>query len=128
MAEVTLDIGGRLYDVHCRDGEERQLQRLAAIIDDKTKVARRASAGLTEVRQLLFAAILLADELDELHAKGKAQGTFDLSPASGAADDPRRRRTAEPPGRPHRKPRAKACGLRPRTLDKKVAGTARHEL
>ena len=23
MAEVTLDIGGRLYDVHCRDGEER---------------------------------------------------------------------------------------------------------
>ena len=24
---------------------------------------------------------------DELHAKGKAQGTFDLSPASGAADD-----------------------------------------
>ena len=59
MAEVTLDIGGRLYDVHCRDGEERQLQRLAAIIDDKTKVARRASAGLTEVRQLLFAAILL---------------------------------------------------------------------
>ncbi|MCH4150880.1 MAG: cell division protein ZapA [Sphingobium sp.] len=87
MAEVTLDIGGRLYDVHCRDGEERQLQRLAAIIDDKTKVARRASAGLTEVRQLLFAAILLADELDELHAKGKAQGTFDLSPASGAADD-----------------------------------------
>jgi len=63
MAEVTLDIAGRHYDVHCRDGEEAQLRRLAAIIDEKTAVARRASPGLTEVRQLLFAAILLADEL-----------------------------------------------------------------
>lgn len=81
MAEVTLDIAGRHYDVHCRDGEEAQLRRLAAIIDEKTSVARRASPGLTEVRQLLFAAILLADELNDLRAQGKAQGALDLTPA-----------------------------------------------
>lgn len=87
MAEVTLNIGGRHYDVHCRDGEEPQLMRLAAIIDDKTNVARRASPGLTEVRQLLFASILLADELNDLRAQGKAQGAFNLSPATGRTDE-----------------------------------------
>lgn len=87
MAEVTLNIGGRQYDVHCRDGEEAQLMRLAAIIDDKTGIARRASPGLTEVRQLLFASILLADELSDLRAQGKAQGAFDLAPAASANDD-----------------------------------------
>lgn len=87
MAEVTLDIGGRHYDVHCRDGEEAQLRRLAAIIDEKTAVARRASPGLTEVRQLLFASILLADELSDLRAQGKAQGALDLAPASAATDE-----------------------------------------
>lgn len=87
MAEVTLDIGGRHYDVHCRDGEETQLSRLAAIIDEKTSVARRASPGLTEVRQLLFASILLADELNDLRAQGKAQGALDLAPTPNAADE-----------------------------------------
>ncbi|MDQ4419787.1 cell division protein ZapA [Sphingobium sp. DEHP117] len=87
MAEVTLDIAGRHYDVHCRDGEEGQLRRLAAIIDEKTAVARRASPGLTEVRQLLFAAILLADELHDLRGQGKAQGALDLSPGQGGVDE-----------------------------------------
>ncbi len=87
MAEVSLNIGGRHYDVHCRDGEEAQLMRLAAIIDDKTNVARRASPGLTEVRQLLFASILLADELNDLRAQGRAQGAFNLGPATGGTEE-----------------------------------------
>ena len=87
MAEVTLDIAGRHYDVHCRDGEEAQLRRLAAIIDEKTSIARRASPGLTEVRQLLFTAILLADELNDLRAQGKAQGALDLPLASALPDE-----------------------------------------
>ena len=87
MAEVTLHIGGRQYDVHCRDGEEAQLRRLAGIIDEKTAIARRASPGLTEVRQLLFASILLADEIDELRAQGKAQGALDLTPVTNPAEE-----------------------------------------
>lgn len=87
MAEVTLHIGGRQYDVHCRDGEEAQLRRLAGIIDEKTAIARRASPGLTEVRQLLFASILLADEIDELRAQGKAQGALDLTPVANPAEE-----------------------------------------
>ncbi|MGE4411545.1 MAG: cell division protein ZapA [Sphingobium sp.] len=82
MAEVTLTIGGRHYDVHCRDGEERHLIRLAAMMDAKMAVARQSTPGLTEIRQLLFAGILLADEVHDLRAQGhNGQGSLDL-PAS----------------------------------------------
>lgn len=66
MAEVTLIIAGRHYAVNCRDGEEGHLAYLASIVDAKAGVARQATPGLTEVRQLLFAAIFLADEINDL--------------------------------------------------------------
>ncbi|MFM9853228.1 MAG: cell division protein ZapA [Sphingomonadaceae bacterium] len=65
MASVTLDIGGNQYAVSCRDGEELHLKSLAAIVDAKATEARGAVGGAGEVRQLLLAALLLADELDE---------------------------------------------------------------
>lgn len=66
MADVKLNIAGRVYDVHCADGQEPQLLNLAAVVDEKV----RAMPGGTELRQLLFAALMLADEAQE--AKGKA--------------------------------------------------------
>lgn len=65
MAEVELSIGGRNYVITCRDGDETRLQQLATLVDTKTQDARRATPGLTEVRQLLFAALFLADELKD---------------------------------------------------------------
>ncbi|WP_257550294.1 cell division protein ZapA [Sphingopyxis sp. DBS4] len=66
MADVKLSIAGRAYDVHCADGQEPQLLNLATVVDEKV----RAMPGGTEVRQLLFAALMLADEAQE--ARGKA--------------------------------------------------------
>ncbi len=87
MAEVSLNIGGRHYDVHCGDGEESHLLRLAGMIDAKTAAARKATPGLTEVRQLLFAAILLADEIHDLRAQGHhGQGALDFQPGGNGAD------------------------------------------
>lgn len=65
MAETTLHIAGRHYAIGCRDGDEPHLARLAAIIEDKARAAQQGTPGLTEVRSLLFAALFLADELDE---------------------------------------------------------------
>lgn len=87
MAEITLSIGGRNYNVHCGDGEEGHMTRLARMVDDKTGEARRGAPGLTEVRQLLFAAILLADEIHDLRAKGHVgQGSLDLASGDAGAD------------------------------------------
>ncbi|MGP1281793.1 MAG: cell division protein ZapA [Parasphingopyxis sp.] len=67
MAEVTLSIAGHSYTVACRDGEEDRLRKLGAMVDAKTADAQQAVGGnLGEARILLFAALLLADEADEL--------------------------------------------------------------
>lgn len=65
MAEVTLAIGGREYSVACRDGGEEHLRSLAKRVDAKVEEARGAVGTASEVRQLLFAALLLADDLAE---------------------------------------------------------------
>lgn len=66
MAETTLHIAGRQYAITCRDGEEAHLAHLANLIEAKAKVAVQGAPGLTEVRTLLFAALFLADEANEL--------------------------------------------------------------
>ncbi len=63
MGDVTLDVGGHRYRVRCADGEEAELERLGALVHHEVEAARQAVPGLTEVRQLLFAALFLADRV-----------------------------------------------------------------
>ena len=65
MANIDIDIAGRRYNVACRDGEEEHLRSLAAVVDRRAHDAADALGGLTEARQLLFAALLIADDLKE---------------------------------------------------------------
>lgn len=68
MANIDIDVGGRRYNVACRDGEEEHLRSLAATVDRHAQQASEALGGLTETRHLLFAALLLADHLKEVRA------------------------------------------------------------
>ena len=68
MASVEVEVAGRRYDVACRDGEEDHLRNLAAVVDKRAQDAASALGGLTDSRQLLFAALLIADDLKELRA------------------------------------------------------------
>jgi cell division protein ZapA len=68
MASIEVDVAGRRYDVACRDGEEEHLRSLAALVDKRAKDAASALGGLTETRQLLFAALLIADDLKDVRA------------------------------------------------------------
>ncbi|WP_447754038.1 cell division protein ZapA [Sphingopyxis fribergensis] len=79
MADVKLTIAGRPYDVHCADGQEAQLIQLASVVDEKV----RTMPGGTEIRQLLFAALMLADEAQE--ARGKVEKTEPQSDSLRAA-------------------------------------------
>jgi cell division protein ZapA len=65
MAEVSLSIGGYAYKVACRDGEEPHLLNLGQRVDAKVVEARSAVGNASEVRQLLLAALLFADEASE---------------------------------------------------------------
>ena len=63
MAEVELTIAGRAYRVACRAGEEDNLRAAAALVDAKSKEALAGLATLSESRLLLFASLLLADQI-----------------------------------------------------------------
>ena len=63
MAEVDLTIAGRPYRVACRTGEEDSLRSAAALVDAKSREALAGLGTMSEARQLLFASLLLADQL-----------------------------------------------------------------
>ena len=68
MSNVNLSIGGRVFTVAATDGEETHIAMLGRMIDER---AGRliAGPGQSETRMLLFAALLLADELHDAHRK-----------------------------------------------------------
>ena len=78
MAEVDLTIAGRSYNVACRAGEEESLRNAAALVDGKSREALSGLGTLSESRQLLFASLLLADQLLE---KRTAEGPPPPDPA-----------------------------------------------
>ena len=63
MAEIELTIAGRPYRVACRAGEEDNLRAAAALVDAKSKEALAGLGTLSESRLLLFASLLLADQI-----------------------------------------------------------------
>lgn len=79
MNRVALEIGGHRYEVACRAGQEGHFLGLARVIEAKVEQAAGAMGKMDATRQLLFAALLLADELGEARASAVE--------ASGAGDD-----------------------------------------
>ena len=60
---IDLSIAGRTYQVACREGEEENLRAAARLVDGKSREALSGLGTLSEARQFLFAALLLADQL-----------------------------------------------------------------
>ncbi|MBB4613875.1 cell division protein ZapA [Novosphingobium taihuense] len=71
MSNVSLPIGGRLFAVSCADGEEEHIEMLGRMVDER---ARKIGGGQNEQRMLLFAALMMADELHELHKQAPPPG------------------------------------------------------
>jgi len=86
MAEVTLEIGGRPYEVACRDGEEEHLMKLGRLVDARAQDAGRAMGAMTESRHLLVTALLLADSLNEQPEDASAPQSASTADDDAAAD------------------------------------------
>ena len=80
MAEVNLTIAGRNYQVGCRAGEEDNLVAAARMVDAKSREALSGLGTLSESRQLLFASLLLADQLLEKPGAAAAMVDPELAP------------------------------------------------
>ncbi len=67
MAEITITIGGKTFDVACQDGEERYLKAAAALLDAEAETLRAQIGRLPENRMLLMAGLMLADKTAAIH-------------------------------------------------------------
>ena len=77
MSEVELDIAGKTYLIACGAGEEARLRHLGSMVDAKLQ-GMHGNLSAQDSQNLLFAALLLADELDE--ARGSS------APHAGSED------------------------------------------
>jgi cell division protein ZapA len=84
MPEVSVQIANRTYELACGDGEEERVQELAAYVDEKIANLRLQLPGTPEVKLLVFAALILADESREARGVARAAETARASATDSA--------------------------------------------
>jgi cell division protein ZapA len=67
MAQVTVRINGYAYTVGCEDGQEGHLQAMAEEVDRRVDSIKALGGQSGEARLLALAALLMADEIHDLH-------------------------------------------------------------
>lgn len=66
MPEVTIEIGGRNFEVACQAGEEPYLHAAAKMLDEEAAVLAAQIGRIPEARMLLMAGLMLADKTANL--------------------------------------------------------------
>ena len=69
MPEVTIEIGGRQFEVACQDGEEHYLRSAEKLLNDEATVLQEQIGRMPEPRMLLMSALMLADKTAALQEK-----------------------------------------------------------
>jgi len=65
MAQVVVQVNDRPYTMQCSDGEERQLQELARLLDGEVTRIKQSVGQVGDIRVLLMAGLMVADQLAE---------------------------------------------------------------
>ena len=89
MSNVRLNIGGRDFSVAVAPGQEEHIAMLGRQIDDRLRT--NGAPGNSESRMLLLAALLMADEANELRNGGSVPAPAPTpvpAPAPAAAAQP----------------------------------------
>ncbi len=69
MAQVTVTINDRRYNVACDDGQEAHLARLGAYIDRRVGELVAAVGQIGDAKLLVMVSLLVADELSDVYAE-----------------------------------------------------------
>jgi cell division protein ZapA len=65
LAQVSVTINGRIYQIACDDGQEANLTRLADYVDKRVGELVAAVGQVGDDRLLVMASLLVADELSD---------------------------------------------------------------
>ena len=74
MRQVAITIGGKVYRLQCRPGEEPRVRDLGTALDEKLTALASETGSSVNDRLMVMAALLILDELFDLRAKVKAAG------------------------------------------------------
>lgn len=69
MSEVSITVNGRSYNVSCEDGQEDRLKRLGKYLDNQVGKLSGELGQVGDLRLMLMAGLLVADELAEAQEK-----------------------------------------------------------
>ena len=69
MPEVTIEIGGRQFEVACQDGEEHYLRSAEKLLDAEASELLEQIGRMPEPRMLLMSALMLADKTTALQER-----------------------------------------------------------
>jgi cell division protein ZapA len=69
MAQVTVSINERRYEIACDDGQEAHLTRLSQYIDKRVAELVASVGQIGDARLLVMASLLIADELSEVYTE-----------------------------------------------------------
>jgi len=66
MAQVAIILNDRTYQIACDDGQEDHVKSLAAMVDTRMKDLAGSVGQVGDLRLLVMASLLIADEVLEL--------------------------------------------------------------
>jgi len=69
MAQVQVNIDGKLYRMACDDGQEEHLRQLADKLNGKVSEMKVAFGEIGDMRLTVMAALTIADELAEANER-----------------------------------------------------------
>ena len=88
MAELTVTINGREYQVACEDGQEEHLGKLSRYVDTKMADLVSSIGQIGDARLLVMTSLMIADELsdayEQIESLGAGNGGGRASPSETA--------------------------------------------
>lgn len=94
MSKVTISLNGRAFTIGCEEGQQAYLRELASHLDSHVRDLAEKVGQIGELRLLLMAALIVADECRE--AQGKVSELEDeLIEARGKASQSEARRRSD---------------------------------
>lgn len=94
MSKVTISLNGRAFTIGCEEGQQAYLRELAGHLDTHVRDLAEKVGQIGELRLLLMAALIVADECRE--AQGKVGALEDeLTEARGKTSQSEARRRSD---------------------------------
>jgi cell division protein ZapA len=68
MPQVSIRIANRTYELACGTGEQERVRELASYVDEKVGELQKQMPTAPEIKLMVFAALLMAEEAREARA------------------------------------------------------------